>query len=420
MSVVTGIADALPGRRREAELFAALLDGLPTRDLSGARPVDLAARADLADLAALTRTLVPVEHVPRSPFRMALRERLVTEANSRVPAVPAQRDAAVAAGAPARPRLRRAVATVALAAVVTGVGASAASTRALPGDSLYGLKRQIESVQLALAGSDLERGRELLEQANSRLGEAERLAASSEVSAPETQRALVETLDDMTDATAEGATALTDSYRETGDEEPIVLLDRFVADQRERLQDLMMLLDPGLRERLAGVLETLASIERTTTALLGTATDPVSSASPEAGRASGDGWAVSRLQDQALALADDAGLAAGPGDASTDGEAGTAGGGLVGDVLDTVDGTLGGGGSGSTSGGTSSGSGGLVGGDGKVSTPTLDPVTPLPLPLPTTEPLPTSDPLPSIDPSTVTSPLPTVSVCVPVPPLTTC
>ncbi len=417
MSVVTGIADALPGRRREAELFAALLDGRPTRGLSGARPDDLAARADLADLAALTRTLVPAEHLPRSQFRTALRERLVTEATSRVPAVPAQRDAAVDAGAPTRPRLSRAVATVALAALVTGVGASAASTRALPGDSLYGLKRQIESVQLALAGSDLERGRELLEQADSRLGEAERLAASSEVSEPETQRALVATLDDMSDATAEGATALTDSYRMTGDDEPIVLLDRFVADQQERLQDLMMLLDPGLRERLAGVLDTLASIERMTTALLGNATDPVSSASTGAGRASGDGWAVSRLEDQALALADDGGLTAGTGDASTDGAAGTAGGGLLGDVLDTVDGSLDGGGSGSTSGGSSGGSGGLVGGDGKVSTPTLDPVTPLPLPLPTTEPLPTSEPLPS---STVTSPLPTVSVCVPVPPLTTC
>ena len=222
MSVVTGIADALPGRRREAELFAALLDSRPTCGLSGARPDDLAARADLADLAALTRT-----GARRAPPEVA-----VPHGTARAPGDRGDQPGS-GRSCPARCRGRRgctgtaeagrAVATVALAALVTGVGASAASTRALPGDSLYGLKRQIESVQLALAGSDLERGRELLEQADSRLGEAERLAASSEVSEPETQRALVATLDDMTDATAEGATALTDSYRETGDDEPIVL-----------------------------------------------------------------------------------------------------------------------------------------------------------------------------------------------------
>ena len=55
-----------------------------------------------------------------------------------------------------------------------GVGAAAASTRALPGDTLYGLKRQLEDGQLALARGDVGHGRELLEQADARLGEAER------------------------------------------------------------------------------------------------------------------------------------------------------------------------------------------------------------------------------------------------------
>ena len=59
-----------------------------------------------------------------------------------------------------------------------------ASTRALPGDALYGLKRQIENVQLALARGDLESGRELLQQADARLGEAERLAAGEHGSDP--------------------------------------------------------------------------------------------------------------------------------------------------------------------------------------------------------------------------------------------
>ncbi|MET9253102.1 DUF5667 domain-containing protein [Streptomyces sp. NPDC003717] len=54
-------------------------------------------------------------------------------------------------------------------------GVAAASSDALPGDSLYGLKRGIEDFRLGLADSDDERGRAYLDQASTRLGEARRL-----------------------------------------------------------------------------------------------------------------------------------------------------------------------------------------------------------------------------------------------------
>ena len=96
------------------------------------------------------------------------------------PVVPAQR------ARPSAPsRLKQAVAAVAVASVVAGVGAAMASTRALPGDSLYGLKRQIENVQLDLARGDLGHGRELLQQADARLSEAEALTAGEHGSDPE-------------------------------------------------------------------------------------------------------------------------------------------------------------------------------------------------------------------------------------------
>ncbi|MEU4012442.1 DUF5667 domain-containing protein [Streptomyces pseudogriseolus] len=64
--------------------------------------------------------------------------------------------------------------TVGVAAGALG-GVAAASSDALPGDSLYGLKRGIEDVKLTLADGEDERGRVYLDQASTRLGEARRL-----------------------------------------------------------------------------------------------------------------------------------------------------------------------------------------------------------------------------------------------------
>ncbi|MFI8092298.1 DUF5667 domain-containing protein [Streptomyces sp. NPDC086080] len=64
--------------------------------------------------------------------------------------------------------------TVGVAAGALG-GVAAASSDALPGDSLYGFKRGIEDVQLGLTDGSDERGRVYLDHASTRLGEARRL-----------------------------------------------------------------------------------------------------------------------------------------------------------------------------------------------------------------------------------------------------
>ncbi|MFF2655243.1 DUF5667 domain-containing protein [Streptomyces sp. NPDC058045] len=64
--------------------------------------------------------------------------------------------------------------TVGVAAGAFG-GVAAASSDALPGDSLYGLKRGMEDVKLGMADGDSDRGRLYLDQASTRLGEARRL-----------------------------------------------------------------------------------------------------------------------------------------------------------------------------------------------------------------------------------------------------
>ncbi|MGP4044661.1 DUF5667 domain-containing protein [Streptomyces sp. 2A115] len=54
-------------------------------------------------------------------------------------------------------------------------GVAAASSDALPGDSLYGLKRGMEDLKLGLADDSSDRGRLYLDQASTRLSEARRL-----------------------------------------------------------------------------------------------------------------------------------------------------------------------------------------------------------------------------------------------------
>jgi hypothetical protein len=381
------------------------------------------AEHELSDLVVLARHLMPVDRAPTPAFRAALREQLVAEAAARATAMPAQRVPEPQETPRRRPRLAQAVASVAIASVVAGAGAAVASSRALPGDALYGLKRQIENVQLALAGSDLDRGRELLEQADSRLGEAERLAASQDRSEPGTRAAVATALTEMRAATEAGASALTESYQETGDEEPLLILDRFVTEQRQRLKDLYDLLDPSLRARVAAFVDELERVAGTARAVLSSA--PVVRS---AGRAAGDGWAVSRITDHTTALAAGevtdlagAGLgSAGEGVAAAGGSTGGGdpGGGGDGNLVDDLVGGVTGG---SPSGGGSplpslpvplptSTDGPLP---GTVTSPLPDITSPLPdVSLPVPEP---SAPVPSLP-----VPLPSVSACVPVPPLTTC
>jgi hypothetical protein len=395
MTIVT------PTRRRQADDLQALLDGR--------RASSPAAAAGLADLVTLARSLAPAEHTPDDAFRTALRGRLLTEAAARVPA-PAVPAARARPSAPSR--LRQLVATVAVASVVAGVGAAAASTRALPGDALYGLKRQIESAQLALARGDLGHGRELFEQADARLTEAERLTAGEGGSDPAT-RALVErALQQMAADVTAGAADLTEAYRETGDGQAMVLLDRFVLDQRERLQDLLGLLDPSLRPLARTLVDQLAQLDAQAAAVTGG-----TALGPHLLAGDGDGWAVSRRLDATRAAA--TGGAAAP----------------VAGVLDAVGDATGGGGTttGGSTGGTSGGGvvGGAVGGlTGGATSSSSDPRRLLPSAVPTVAltPLPASSPVVTDPVGAVTSAvplpssslLPSVSLCVPVPPLTTC
>jgi hypothetical protein len=113
---------------------------------------------------------------------------------------------------------------------------AAASSDALPGDSLYGLKRGIEDVKLTLADDTDDRGRLYLDQASTRLSEARRLMERGRgghldhESLGDVRRALT----GMKHDAAEGHRLLHEAYqRDPGSLGPIQALSAFSRSHRE-------------------------------------------------------------------------------------------------------------------------------------------------------------------------------------------
>ncbi|MDJ1133849.1 DUF5667 domain-containing protein [Streptomyces iconiensis] len=98
-------------------------------------------------------------------------------------------------------------------------GVAAASTDALPGDSLYGLKRGMEDLKLDMAGDDADRGSLFLDHASTRMQEARRLMERDRAglldheSLAEVRRALA----GMRHDASEGHRLLSEAYRQDGD-----------------------------------------------------------------------------------------------------------------------------------------------------------------------------------------------------------
>lgn len=190
------------------------------------------------------------------------------------PAVPEQRDARARGAHRAsplgklRPRTRLAKGLTAgglglgVAAASFG-GVAAASTDALPGDSLYGLKRGIEDVRLNLAHGDSDRGRLYLDQASTRLGEARRLMERDR-SGPLDHESLGEVrraLNGMRHDASEGHRLLHEAYAHDPDSlGPIQALSAFSRSHREAWSELSRRLPVQLGDVAGEVTEVFAAI----------------------------------------------------------------------------------------------------------------------------------------------------------------
>ncbi|OSZ60328.1 hypothetical protein OQI_11270 [Streptomyces pharetrae CZA14] len=182
---------------RRANAFAQALEEQPDRDTADEQPEASAPAADepaeRGRLLALATSLGelpkpeldPEVKVVQRAQLVAAMEAMLQEGGEADRSVPEQRRTRGAHRATTplgklRPRTRLAKGltagglSVGVAAGAFG-GVAAASSDALPGDSLYGLKRGIEDFKLGLADEDDERGEMYLDQASTRLSEARRL-----------------------------------------------------------------------------------------------------------------------------------------------------------------------------------------------------------------------------------------------------
>ncbi|GAA1689295.1 hypothetical protein GCM10009830_41120 [Glycomyces endophyticus] len=260
--------------RRRAEEFARLLDSdgptLPhsrrSADASGASAEAFAELVGVTErLGGLGDQLINASR-PSRDWQDATRRRLmavateegigVTARHRASAAVPETRRAPVLDEMfPRRPRGGRRIAIV--AALLTGTvaisGVSAASGDALPGETLYNVKRSTERAQLALAGNDLGRAQLYLEFARTRIQEAALVADDDEAAA----NALEDAASELKSASA----LLGELAVVSDDPAPLDYLDLFANEHRWVLDDLVSGLDGEAQdagEELASVLEAAA------------------------------------------------------------------------------------------------------------------------------------------------------------------
>ncbi|MFJ5832494.1 DUF5667 domain-containing protein [Streptomyces sp. NPDC093089] len=133
--------------------------------------------------------------------------------------------------------------TVGVAAGAFG-GVAAASSDALPGDSLYGLKRGMEDIKLGMADDDADRGGIYLDQASTRLSEARRLMERGR-SGDLDHESLAEirrVLGGMKHDASEGHRLLRQAYQRDGEIAPMARLNSFAQAHRDTWN--------GIRDRL--------------------------------------------------------------------------------------------------------------------------------------------------------------------------
>jgi hypothetical protein len=276
------------GNRARADELARLLEGA---SCGGAAAVT----GDLAALAARLRAVSPaLEAVTplRPEFRAALRQRLVAVATVQVPqAAPAA--AAVPAGSFDRilawsrtwtAQKRLALASGAMAGVVAVTGVGIASSRSLPGQPFYGLKRASEGLQLQLASGDTAKGTKHLEFAATRLREVRALAhgdgelalgpvgdrgtLAAGLTTSSVPQRITTTLAEFDDETTQGRALLEGVYRSTGRTAPLRVLTEFSAQQKDRLSTLIPELPAGTANAAAQSLALVTEVGSTATQLL--------------------------------------------------------------------------------------------------------------------------------------------------------
>jgi hypothetical protein len=273
---------------RRAEEFAALVDGLST-----VRTVDDAATERLVGLTRLLRVRGADDPaaLPRQAFATDLRERLMTEAATVLtPSV-----AGLALPARTRGKRERRLVAVASAAVLLGgtAGMATAAQSALPGEALYPIKRGIEQVEVRLSTSSAARGRDLLHQASTRLGEAQSLIGQGSTGSPQVPH----TLESFATQARQGSDLLMAAYADSRDPQAIASVREFAASALTRLAAMDTTAPPEAQGDLHAAALALRDIDGRASRLCGTCADLPALTMPKAFLASAEvDRAIARFQ----------------------------------------------------------------------------------------------------------------------------
>ncbi|MGW6570399.1 DUF5667 domain-containing protein [Streptomyces sp. NPDC054975] len=249
---------------RRANAFAQALDDRTPEDAAAEQPEVSAEPSEQGRLLALANGLgeLPkpemdpeVKVVQRAQLVAAMEAMLAEGSAAAGPTVPEQRTSSGRGTHRAsplrklRPRSRWSKG-IAAGGLTVGVaagafsGVAAASSDALPGDSLYGLKRGMEDIKLGMADDDADRGGIYLDQASTRLSEARRLMERGRAGAldHESLSEIRRVLGGMKHDASEGHRLLRQAYERDGEIGPMARLNSFAQAHRSTWI--------GLRDRL--------------------------------------------------------------------------------------------------------------------------------------------------------------------------
>ena len=238
---------------RRANAFAQALEEQSPPGAAAGQPEEPAEQADHGPLLALANGLGELPKPQLDPeVKVEQRARLVAAMEamfaeggaSTGPTVPEQRGRGAHRASSLRklrPRSRWAKGLTAgglTVGVAAGAfsGVAAASSDALPGDSLYPLKRGMEDINLGMTKGDVDRGKTYLDQASTRLSEARRLMERTRSGQHLDHEELGEirrTLNGMSHDASEGHRLLHAVYQRDGSIGPIQTLDSFSRSHRE-------------------------------------------------------------------------------------------------------------------------------------------------------------------------------------------
>lgn len=239
-------------RRRAEELEAALAPRS-----SSTVPDDLGPLLDV--VAALRAEAAAAPATPRPAFSAALRERLMTEADTvLVPVDPADEQRLTLPRTNAAPRRQRRVAVVAAAAVISGASTTMAyaAQDALPGDSLYSVKRALEGARDSISLTDAAQGTVTLRHAEQRLAELQGLVERDDVASA---ARVPSTLDSFVEQADRGSALL---LGDAGDNDRVAQQVRtFVAESVATLAAVEPSLDAEDRSALGRAISVLTAID---------------------------------------------------------------------------------------------------------------------------------------------------------------